>query len=82
MPNYLDLAATIAWGVLLLKYAIDGTLYILVHPSYYTLVALTGGCLLAIGLFQSWRLYQSTRKSRPLAIDRIGCNISVYSPKE
>ncbi len=71
MPSYLDLAATIAWGVLLLKYAIDGTLYILIHPSYYPLVTVTGGCLLAIGLFQSWRLYQSTRKGRTPPTDRV-----------
>jgi uncharacterized repeat protein (TIGR03943 family) len=60
--SWLDLAATIAWGILLLKYAIDGTLYILIHPSYYLLVTVTGGCLLSIGIFQSWRLYQSTRQ--------------------
>ncbi len=71
MPNYLDLAATIAWGVLLLKYAIDGTLYILIHPSYYTFVTITGGCLLAIGLFQSWRLYQFTRKGKTQSSDRV-----------
>jgi uncharacterized repeat protein (TIGR03943 family) len=71
MPSYLDLAATIAWGALLLKYAIDGTLYILIHPSYYVLVTITGGCLLAIGLFQSWRLYQSTRKGRIPPTDRV-----------
>ncbi len=69
--SWLDLAATIAWGILLLKYAIDGTLYILIHPSYYTLVAVTGGCLLAIGLFQSWRLYLSTRMGRTPLSDRV-----------
>ena len=56
--SWLDITAVTAWGVLLLKYAIDGTLYILVHPSYYLLVTVTGGCLLAIGLLQSWRLYR------------------------
>jgi uncharacterized repeat protein (TIGR03943 family) len=69
--SWLDLAATIAWGVLLLKYAIDGTLYILIHPNYYTLVTVTGVCLVAIGLFQSWRLYQSTRKGRTPLSDRV-----------
>jgi uncharacterized repeat protein (TIGR03943 family) len=53
-----DILAVTAWGLLLLKYAIDGTLYILVHPSYYLLVTVTGGCLLLIGLFQGWRLYR------------------------
>jgi uncharacterized repeat protein (TIGR03943 family) len=56
--SWLDLTAVTAWGILLLKYAIDGTLYILVHPSYYLLVTVTGGCLLLIGIVQSWRLYR------------------------
>jgi uncharacterized repeat protein (TIGR03943 family) len=53
---WLDILAVTAWGILLLKYAIDGTLYILIHPSYYLLVTVTGGCLLLIGIFQAWRL--------------------------
>ena len=56
--SWLDITAVTAWGILLLKYAIDGTLYILVHPSYYLLVTVTGGCLLLIGILQSWRLYR------------------------
>jgi uncharacterized repeat protein (TIGR03943 family) len=56
--SWLDITAVTAWGILLLKYAIDGTLYILVHPSYYLLVTVTGGCLLLIGIFQSWRLFR------------------------
>jgi uncharacterized repeat protein (TIGR03943 family) len=56
--SWLDITAVTAWGLLLLKYAIDGTLYILVHPSYYLLVSVTGACLLLIGIFQSWRLYR------------------------
>jgi uncharacterized repeat protein (TIGR03943 family) len=56
--SWLDITAVTAWGMLLLKYAIDGTLYILIHPSYYLLVTVTGGCLLLIGILQSWRLYR------------------------
>ena len=55
---WLDISAVTAWGILLLKYAIDGTLYILVHPSYYLLVTVTGVCLLLIGILQTWRLYR------------------------
>jgi len=55
---WLDITAVITWGILLLKYAIDGTLYIPIHPSYYLLVTVTGGCSILIGLFQSWRLYR------------------------
>jgi uncharacterized repeat protein (TIGR03943 family) len=56
--SWLDILAITAWGILLLKYAIDGTLYILIHPSYYLLVTVTGGCLLLIGMLQGWRLYR------------------------
>lgn len=56
--SWLDLAAIAAWGILLLKYAIDGTLYILIHPSYYALATITGGALVAIGIVQSWRLWR------------------------
>jgi uncharacterized repeat protein (TIGR03943 family) len=63
--SWLDLTAITAWGILLLKYAIDGTLYILVHPSYYLLVTVTGGCLLLIGIFQSWRLYRGKIDNSP-----------------
>lgn len=63
--SWLDIIAITAWGILLLKYAIDGTLYILIHPSYYLLVTVTGGCLLLIGIFQGWRLYQGRIASSP-----------------
>jgi uncharacterized repeat protein (TIGR03943 family) len=56
--SWLDILAITVWGILLLKYAIDGTLYILIHPSYYLLVTVTGGCLLLIGILQGWRLYR------------------------
>ena len=63
--SWLDITAVTAWGILLLKYAIDGTLYILVHPSYYLLVTVTGSCLLLIGIFQSWRLYRDKIANPP-----------------
>jgi uncharacterized repeat protein (TIGR03943 family) len=62
---WLDILAVTAWGILLLKYAIDGTLYILIHPSYYLLVTVTGGCLLLIGLFQAWRLARGKLAQSP-----------------
>jgi uncharacterized repeat protein (TIGR03943 family) len=62
---WLDISAVTAWGILLIKYAIDGTLYILVHPSYYLLVTVTGVCLLLIGIFQSWRLYRGKIANSP-----------------
>jgi uncharacterized repeat protein (TIGR03943 family) len=62
---WLDIAAVAAWGILLIKYAIDGTLYILIHPSYYLLATVTGSCLLLIGLFQSWRLVRGKLGKSP-----------------
>jgi uncharacterized repeat protein (TIGR03943 family) len=62
--SWLDLAAITAWGVLLIKYSIDGTLGILIHPSYYTLATVTGCCLVIIGGLQGWRLYRSTSTGR------------------
>ncbi len=64
--SWLDIAAIMAWGILLLKYAIDGTLYILIHPSYYLLATITGGCLVLIGILQGWRLWR--RKLEPPAV--------------
>ncbi len=63
--SWLDIAAIGAWGILLLKYAIDGTLYVLIHPSYYLLATVTGGFLVLIGLFQSWRVYRGTIATAP-----------------
>ena len=63
--SWLDILAITAWGILLLKYAIDGTLYILIHPSYYLLVTATGGCLLLIGILQGWRLYRGKIATAP-----------------
>lgn len=62
--SWLDLAAVTAWGVLLIKYTLDGTLYILIHPSYFNLATVTGICLIAIGILQGLRLYNSNRKGR------------------
>jgi uncharacterized repeat protein (TIGR03943 family) len=62
---WLDILAVMAWGILLLKYAIDGTLYILIHPSYYLLATVTGVCLLLIGIFQGWRLYRGKIAKSP-----------------
>jgi uncharacterized repeat protein (TIGR03943 family) len=62
---WLDISAVTAWGILLIKYAIDGTLYILIHPSYYLLATVTGVCLLLIGIFQGWRMYRGKIAKSP-----------------
>jgi uncharacterized repeat protein (TIGR03943 family) len=55
---WLELIAIIAWGLLLIKYSIDGTLNILIHPSYFTLATTTGIILLAIGSYRGWQLFK------------------------
>ncbi len=67
--SWLDVLAVIAWGILFIKYTIDGTLYILIHPSYFTLATVTGICLIIVGLLQGWRLYSST--SQPLEVQHV-----------
>jgi uncharacterized repeat protein (TIGR03943 family) len=61
---WLDVAAILSWGILMLKYAIDGTLYILIHPSYFNLVIVTGIGLLIVGILQSWRIYRTMNRKR------------------
>jgi uncharacterized repeat protein (TIGR03943 family) len=69
--SWLDLAAVTAWGVLLIKYAIDGTLNILIHPSYFTLATVTGVCLVLIGIIQGSRLYRSVQIGRTPATQEL-----------
>lgn len=45
----LDGLALIAWGGLLWKYWLSGQLYLLIHPNYFGLVAVTGTALLLLG---------------------------------
>jgi uncharacterized repeat protein (TIGR03943 family) len=57
-PQWIDVATVVAWGILLLKYWQNGTLNILVHPSYFGLVAVTGLVLLIIGLTKGYQLFR------------------------
>jgi uncharacterized repeat protein (TIGR03943 family) len=55
---WLEVLAVIAWGSLLLKYWLDGSLNILIHPNYFGLVAVTGVVLLLIGIIKGYQLYR------------------------
>jgi uncharacterized repeat protein (TIGR03943 family) len=48
--SILDIIALLAWGILLLKYAVTGQLRLLIHPNYFSLVILTGIILIILGL--------------------------------
>jgi uncharacterized repeat protein (TIGR03943 family) len=56
--NWLDAIAVTAWGALLLNYWLNGSLSILIHPSYFWLAAFTGFALLTIGSIKAYLLFQ------------------------
>jgi uncharacterized repeat protein (TIGR03943 family) len=56
--NWLDAIAVTAWGALLLNYWLNGSLSILIHPSYFGLATFTGFALLVIGSIKAYLLFQ------------------------
>ncbi|MGB2926455.1 MAG: TIGR03943 family protein [Limnothrix sp.] len=52
---WLDAAALLLWGSLLLKYTITGQLALLIHPNYFVLSTLAGIVLLLLGLGKLWQ---------------------------
>jgi uncharacterized repeat protein (TIGR03943 family) len=64
-PQWIDVAAVMAWGILLLKYWQNGSLNILIHPSYFGLVVVTGLVLLGIGLLKGYQLFRFPNKVPP-----------------
>jgi uncharacterized repeat protein (TIGR03943 family) len=63
--QWIDTAAVLAWGILLLKYWQNGTLNILIHPSYFGLTVATGLILLVIGLFKGYQLFRFPKRLPP-----------------
>jgi uncharacterized repeat protein (TIGR03943 family) len=55
---WLDVVAIAAWGIVLLKYWLTGTLYILVHPSYFNLVLGAGILLSAIAIVKGISIFR------------------------
>ncbi|MEY4517836.1 MAG: hypothetical protein RLZZ499_435, partial [Cyanobacteriota bacterium] len=49
---WLDGLALLAWGSLLLKYALTGQYKLLIHPNYYGLVLASSIILIALGIFK------------------------------
>lgn len=60
IPNrllpWLDVLAIAAWGVLLVKYWLNGKLALLIHPDYFWLEIVTALSLLAVSGFKGWEL--------------------------
>jgi putative membrane protein len=52
----LSIVAILAWAILLLKYALTGQYYLLIHPNYLILMLLTSIFLLIIGILKTIQL--------------------------
>jgi uncharacterized repeat protein (TIGR03943 family) len=58
---WLDVLAIAAWGVLFLKYWINGRLYLLIHPNYMWLTVVAGIVLIAIAGLRGFTLLRRRR---------------------
>jgi uncharacterized repeat protein (TIGR03943 family) len=63
--QWIDTAAVLAWGGLLLKYWQNGALNILIHPSYFGLTVATAIALLLIGLLKAYQLFRFPKRVPP-----------------
>jgi uncharacterized repeat protein (TIGR03943 family) len=61
--QWLEITAIACWGIVLIKYTLDGTLNILIHPNYFYLATSAGCALIGISLWQGQRLWRE--KSAP-----------------
>jgi uncharacterized repeat protein (TIGR03943 family) len=62
---WMEVLAIMTWGGLLLKYWLDGSLNILVHPNYFGLVAITGLALFLISAIKGYQLYRYPATAAP-----------------
>jgi uncharacterized repeat protein (TIGR03943 family) len=60
--SWLEVLAILAWGGLLLKYWLDGSLNILIHPNYFGLVAVTGLAFVLIGLIKGYQIFRYAQR--------------------
>ena len=70
IPNWLlpwlDVLAIAAWGILLLKYWLNGKLALLIHPNYFWLVLVTAFSLLTLAGLKGWELLQRRHAVTPI----------------
>jgi uncharacterized repeat protein (TIGR03943 family) len=62
---WLDVLAITAWGILILKYWLNGKLNLLIHPDYFWLAITSGVGLLTVGFFQGCQLWTQRRRYIP-----------------
>ncbi len=58
----LDILAILAWGGLLFKYWLEGTLRLLIHPNYFGLVLITSIFLLLLGTIKTAQFISDRNK--------------------
>lgn len=62
---WLDVLAIAAWGILLLKYWLNGKLGLLIHPDYFWLVIVTALGLLVVSGLKGYELLLRRRATAP-----------------
>lgn len=59
LSELLNTLAILAWGILLIKYAVTGQYQLLIHPNYFYLMVLTGILFLIISIIKFWQLLKT-----------------------
>ena len=75
----LDILAILAWGGLLFKYWLTGTLRLLIHPNYFGLVFLTGIFLLVLGIIKTAQFILDRDLFKKTDSDQTG-HLALFAP--
>lgn len=73
----LDILAILAWGGLLFKYWLTGTLRLLIHPNYFGLVFITSILLLILGAIKTAQFISDKNESKKT--ENVG-HITLFPP--
>ncbi|NJK40641.1 MAG: TIGR03943 family protein [Acaryochloridaceae cyanobacterium SU_2_1] len=64
LPDWIDILALGAWGILFLRYWLTGKLGLLIHPNYYGLTVAAAVVLLVIAGVRGWQQVRRIRGPR------------------
>lgn len=80
--HLLDIFALAAWGILMLKYWLNGQLSLLIHPNYFGMVVTTGIALLLLAALRVFQLFNQIRQraSRKAITMPVAQHISLFPP--
>ncbi len=76
---WLDVLAITSWGVLMVKYWVDGKLSLLIHPNYFALVVVAGVVLIFIGLAKAKQQWRQQRRRR-LQVQQTEQHVNLFPP--